>query len=65
MKVETTSNPYNLAYSNVAIHLHTDLPYYNYCPGVRFSILHFSVLVSLSCFAAGSDASLHGAAIWQ
>ncbi|XP_062508078.1 gamma-butyrobetaine dioxygenase-like isoform X2 [Corticium candelabrum] len=34
MKVETTSNPYNLAYSNVAIHLHTDLPYYNYCPGV-------------------------------
>lgn len=35
-KVEVNSDATNLAYRSTYLQLHTDLPYYEYAPGVNF-----------------------------
>ena len=45
--VVSTDNPINIAYSNIALDLHQDLPYYESPPGVQLlHCLKFSPLVT-------------------
>lgn len=46
-KIEVDVNATNLAYRSTYLQLHTDLPYYEYAPGVIFVYLQFVIITPL------------------
>lgn len=42
-KVEVNADATNLAYRSTYLQLHTDLPYYEYTPGVTCNLIYFCI----------------------